>query len=649
MMERYFGGDGLLARVLRQYEPRPEQLRMAMEVAATIRDRAVLLVEAGTGVGKSLAYLIPLIEWVQEDAPEGQGPRRAVVSTYTKTLQRQLVEKDLPLLAGSLFPGLRYALCLGSENYLCLRRLDQARVHGLFEDGEAGSLHWLRRWARKTLTGLRSETDVPLQLWQKVCRESDLCFGRECRQYDVCFYQRAKSTERSAQILVTNHHLFFAHIASGSNVLPSFETAVFDEAHELEDVASDYLGVEVSNVRLRHLLDSVLSPSNKGVLGRLKGTPAGMAGLLDRIRVQADAFFTAVSMEAKNAGALRIRERNLVPDRLSVPLSELAALLEEMAPGLPEEEGRELAALACRSASFSACLRGILGQEWEGHVYWAEQEGRRVRLVATPLDIAGRFRSIVLEDLRGAVLTSATLSTDGGFGYMQERLGIPDSRTLLMDSPFIYQEQAILYIPDSVREPGKPGFEEDLTYEIREILSITGGRTLVLFTSYRLLDTVYRSLVVSGFPVLRQGDQDPYRLIQEFTKLDNAVLLGTLTFWQGIDLPGDYLRCVVITKLPFEVPDDPVTEARLEALERTGKNPFYHYQVPRAAILLKQGFGRLIRTRTDRGIVAILDARILRRGYGAHFLNTLPGCKITASLDEVRGFFAGTMVKAGKG
>ncbi len=643
-MDRFFSATGILSKALDGYEPRIEQLKMSEAIASALKNKEHLIVEAGTGVGKSLAYLISLIEWVIDiNNSDDSGNRRAVVSTYTKALQRQLVEKDLPFLRDNVFNDMRFALCIGSENYVCLRRLGQARYYGLFDTDEAEPINVLLGWVKRTSTGIRSEVDVPHKLWQKVCRESDLCHGRECRNFNDCFYQRAKAEERKAHILVTNHHLFFAHVVSGWNVLPSFGPVVFDEAHELEDVASDYLGIEVSNYKLRNLLDAILSPHGKGLAARLNWLTPNLSielgTTVNMVRMHGEVFFNELSERLKDSSTLRIHEKCFIKNDLSDALANLADELKmlKMSSNNDDEE-KEISALALRSEVLALSLRIILGQELENHVYWAEKDGRRLRLIATPVDIASELKAQVFDVVYSAVMTSATLSTDKSFDYIKERLGLPDAESLLLHSPFDYKEQVMLYLAGNIREPNTEEFEDDLIRHIYEILSVTMGRTLVLFTNYHLLIKAGNTINIPGLKVLLQGDMDSYRLVQEFREDKHSALFGTYTFWQGIDIPGDDLQCVVITKLPFAVPDEPVVEARVEALAREGKNPFYHYQIPQAIILLKQGFGRLIRTKTDRGVVAILDPRIRTRGYGKHFLKSLPECKISKSMDDIGQF-----------
>ncbi len=630
----YFGHKGKLSREIPQYEFRDEQYQMAEAVMEALRTESNLIVEAGTGVGKSLAYLVPLLHSV-----ETGGIERAVVSTYTKTLQRQLVEKDLPLLTERLFPDISYALCLGSENYLCLRRLNITHNHGLFEVFEENDFVRLLKWAESTESGLYQEITPPHTLWRKVCREPDLCHSRDCRFFNECFYQLARTRERASQVLVVNHHLLFAHISTGWNILPEFETIVFDEAHEIEGVASDYLGVEVSNTGLKHLLDSIISPRGKGLLKRLKEsdpmTISELSAIVERLRMQSERFFQTVSDYLSGEKTKRIRRHEPLPfvDILSEHLDALEQSLREVGRGYAdEEEGKDLKSLADRCRAHIESLGIILNQELDGYVYWAGSEGRRIMLSATPIDVGDLLRINLFQAIRPVILTSATLSVRGSFSYIQERLGIDETETLILTSPFNYKENVLLYIPSHIPEPRDKEYIDSVTREIEKILNFTGGRTLVLFTSYSMIEQVFDNITVKDLTILKQGDADSYTLIERFKRLDKAVLFGTYTFWQGIDIPGDDLQCVVITKLPFAVPTDPIVEARMESLLAKGTDPFYAYQVPQAVITFRQGFGRLIRTATDRGIIAILDSRILQKPYGKIFLESIPEVRFTTDL-----------------
>ncbi len=628
--------SGVISRAMGpSYEFRPQQLQMAEAVQKALASRTHLIVEAGTGVGKSLAYLVPLVLWARNENC------RVVVATYTKALQQQIVRKDIPFLK-TVLGEFRVALCVGGENYLCLKRFDQLRMHDLYEQADVEPLNRLFAWSTATRTGLRSELDFepPPGLWSKACREADLCHGRDCSFHKECFYQRAKLIEQQAQLLVANHHLFFADLATGGNVLPQHQAVVFDEAHQIEDVATDYLGVEISNASVRYLLDTLLSQrTRKGLLTRLKihtHETEVAKDLVDRLRQTAENFFLNLQDLLRHDPVLRVRKPGIVPDILSDQL----ALLKDALLGLRVdsfEEEQDVKAFAGRAAAMAAAIRHNLEQKQDSTVYWAERENRRLRLVASPIDIAATLREHLFGKLDTAVLTSATLSAAGSFSYVKGRVGLDAPSELLLDSPFDFENQALLYIAQGLEDQQAEGYQERFEGELASLLAITGGRTLVLFTSYGQLrktaDTIRRTMPDIG--VLCQGEMPPFRLIEQFKERPNAVLFGTASFWQGIDIPGEALQCVIIAKLPFAVPDEPLIEARMERL----KNPFYEYQVPQATLLFRQGFGRLIRTKTDRGVVAILDTRIRTKNYGKYFLRSLPKCRITDNRIEFETFF----------
>lgn len=616
------------------YEYRPQQVDMAEAVWNSLARRTHLIVEAGTGVGKSLAYLAPLVLWAREENC------RVVVATYTKALQQQIVKKDIPFLR-SVLGDFRVALCVGGENYLCIRRFAQVRTGDLYEQRDLAPLDRLFQWSLTTRTGLRSELsfEPPPGLWAKACRESDLCFGRDCTAYKDCFYQKAKLLEQQAQVLVANHHLFFADMATGGNVLPPHQAVVFDEAHQIEDVATDYLGAEVSNSSVRYLLDSLLSQrTRKGLLTRLavQDHQAQHArNLVDDLRLTAENFFLNLQGLLRIDPVLRVRMPDVVPDLLSGPLADLRETLLGLTVETSEEE-QEVKAFAARAGGIAAAVRHNLAQDREGFVYWAERENKRLRLVASPIDIAGTLREHLFGKIDTAVLTSATLSAGGSFNYIEGRIGLDGPAELLLDSPFDFENQALLYIAQGLDDQQADGYQERFDRELLSVLSVSGGRTLVLFTSYGQLrksrDTLRSAL--PDLEILCQGEMPAYRLVERFKETPNAVLLGTASFWQGIDIPGDALQCVVIAKLPFAVPDEPLVEARMELL----KNPFYEYQVPQATLLFRQGFGRLIRSKTDTGAVAVLDTRIMTKNYGRFFLRSLPKCRITDDREEFTAF-----------
>lgn len=635
---KIFGEAGMISQAMSAaYEHRPQQIAMAAAVDQALDGKTHLIVEAGTGVGKSLAYLVPLILRAVEEN------KRAVVATYTKALQQQLVDKDLPFLR-KVLGDFRYALCVGGENYLCLRRFDHLRMGDLYEQNEVDALNRLFDWSTRTRTGLKSGLDIepPPALWAKACRQADLCFGKECSFHKDCYYMKAKLVEQQAHILVANHHLFFADMATGGNVLPSYKAVVFDEAHQVEDVATDYLGVEVTNFSVRYLMDQLISQrTRKGLLTRLTvqdGDVQVVRGMVDGLRVISDNFFLNLHPFLIKEQSLRIRRRNIVPDILSEPLMELKDALLELKAETQEEE-LEIKALANRSQGFANAVRINLDQSADGLVYWAERDNQRYRLVASPIDVAATLRENLFGKTETVILTSATLSAGGSFTYIKNRLGLDTPVELLLDSPFDFEHQAMLYIAPGLDDQQASGYQERFDAELKAVLSIMQGRTLVLFTSYGQLrksaETLRRELPGLGF--LCQGEMPAYRLIDQFKKAPNAVLMGTASFWQGIDVPGDALQCVVIAKLPFAVPDEPIVEARMERL----KNPFYEYQVPQAALLFRQGFGRLIRTKTDRGAVAVLDSRIMSKNYGKMFLRSIPKCRITDEREEFKRFFEG--------
>jgi len=639
---KIFGPKGTVAQAMHEaYEHRQQQLLMAEAVETALAARTHLIVEAGTGVGKSLAYLVPLVQWTRVEGC------RAVVATYTKALQQQLVQKDLPFLK-TVLGEFRYALCVGGENYLCLRRFDQLRMGDLYEQNEREGLNRLFTWSTRTRTGLRSELDVEpgYALWAKVSRQADLCFGKDCSFNRDCYYLKAKVVEQQAQILVANHHLFFADMATGGNVLPQYRAVVFDEAHQVEDVATDYLGMEITNFSVRYLLDTLLSQrTRKGLLTRLTIQNAEvqvLRGMVEGLRVISDNFFLNLHPLLHKEPALRIRQRYIVPDILSTPLVELKDALLTLDADTHEEE-LEVKAFANRAQSMAAAVRMNLEQSAEGFVYWAERENMRYRLVASPIDVAATLRDNLFGKTETVVLTSATLSAAGSFTYIKNRLGLDAPKELLLDSPFDFEKQALLYIAPNLDDQQASGYQERFDAELHAVLSITRGRTLVLFTSYGQLkksaETMRRELPDLG--ILCQGEMPAYRLIEQFKAVSHAVLFGTASFWQGIDIPGEALQCVVIAKLPFAVPDEPIIEARMERL----KNPFREFQIPQATLLFRQGFGRLIRTTTDQGAVAVLDSRIMTKNYGKSFLKSIPKCRITDEREEFRRFFEGLKKK----
>ncbi len=698
LIENILGKNGIIANKLDSYELRPQQMDMALTIEKSIEENKHLIIEAGTGVGKSMAYLIPFIFWTVRNK------KKVVISTYTKTLQEQLIKKDLPFLRNALrsandntrqnnLPGqedkfdFSYTLCVGGQNYLCLRRFNQLQMHGLIDTKkEVKELQEIIQWEGQTKSGLRSELDFePSQsVWSKVCRESDLCFGKKCLFNDDCYYYKARRKEYKAQILVTNHHLFFANLVNEGRVLPDFDAVVFDEAQTLEDVATSYFGIAISNFNVKFLLDSILNPkTGKGLITRLfkpsDKTVAAIRKTLDEARHASDLFFSEITEKyGTGSKTTRIRKKGVINNYLSKPLSNLSGALESLLNLVTVEEERlEIFVFANRCRETNKNISIIINQELEEYVYWAEIEKRtnslgllnhkytRCSLFAAPINIAEDFEKQIFDKIRPAILTSATLSVNGNFNYIKERLGIPDCTPAghfhreefdsditnsgdfcekIIGSPFNFSENALIYVPDNIQDPNQEpdAYRHNITKHIEEIISLTQGRSFILFTSFEMLNAVYEKIKddMDTYTLFKQGDKPRYQLLEEFKASKNPVLFGTATFWQGVDVPGKALKCVIITKLPFAVPSDPIIEARMELLKSQNKNPFMDYQVPQAITLLRQGFGRLIRTATDTGIVAILDPRIKSKFYGKFFLNSLPGCEKTSDIKDIKNFLA---------
>ncbi|MCK4437417.1 DEAD/DEAH box helicase [bacterium] len=646
-IDEIFEADGPIGKSLPHYELRPQQVEMAKAVEEATGKERHLIVEAGTGVGKSLAYLIPFIYWTTDE------DRKVVVSTYTKALQEQLFKKDIPFLRETLGIDFRFALCLGGENYLCLRRLNQVWQHGLLQTGGGSAeLEKISHWKEETDTGLRLELsfEPSEKVWSLICREPDLCLGKRCPFRDNCYYAKARAIQAKAHILVVNHHLFFANLALGGKILPDYQAVVFDEAQNLEEVAASYLGLQVSNSQVKFLLDTIYNPkTEKGLISRLgevgNKSREDLIEKVDKARKASDIFFSDILEQfGYDTMSRRMRKANLLDNLLSGPLSTLSKALKELLDTVSDEEDRqEIKGYAQRCHALGQGLENIIEQKLDDYVYWLEiipkRRYTRTALYGSPLNVAPLLKKYVFDITRPAVLTSATLSVNKSFQFIEERLGLEESRELLLDSPFDYRNQVLLYISDDLPDPSHEleAYQEEVIARISKIVKITSGRAFVLFTSYRMLNKAYAGLQgsLNEVNLLRQGDLPRWKLLESFKKEEKAVLLGTNTFWQGIDVPGRALECVVISKLPFAVPDNPLVEARLEYLASEGKDPFISYQVPQAIIMFKQGFGRLIRHRRDLGIVAILDPRVRSRGYGRTFLNSLPPCREVRNVEEL--------------
>jgi len=627
---QFFGPDGLLARVLPGYEERPSQRRLSEAVDRTLRGGGLLLAEAGTGTGKTLAYLLPAAEL----------GRRVVVSTGTKNLQEQLIGKDLPLLARALGRDLRVAVMKGRANYLCLLRHRSFAEAGSFKRlDEIPLFRAVEAWAPQTDTGDRAEVpDLPdgVDFWREISASSENCIGQSCPEFDACWITKMRQRALEADIVVVNHHLLCADLAvkESSNygqVIPPYDTVILDEAHLIEDVATQYFGVAVSSHRVEDVCRDVERELTAAQLDARE-----VRAEVEAVRHRADRFFGLLSRgEGRRLAAGWMTSRHVEESKaLLLRLVGLKTALLAI-PDRPEA----LNGLALRAQGLRDELHFVLEAEDDGHVYFVETRGRGVFLKATPIDVSERLQELLFSQVRAAVLTSATLAVDGGFTYLKSRLGLVEADELLLSSPFDFAEQAIFYVPRRMPEPQSPAFVERAAEEVVGLLELSRGRAFVLFTSYANMNAVAER--VAGrveFPLFIQGEAPKAQLLETFRQTPGAVLFATSSFWQGVDVVGDQLSCVIIDKLPFASPGDPVVSARIERLRSQGGNPFGEYQVPVAVLTLKQGLGRLIRSAADRGILAVLDSRIVEKSYGRRFLDSLPPARLVHDLTEVAGF-----------
>lgn len=641
--DQLLGRDGWVARHFEGYEHRPGQVAMAEKAIEALRKGFVLVVEAGTGVGKSFAYLAAALD--QAFRKNG----RVLISTYTIHLQQQLIEKDIPFLQEVVGQPFTACLAKGRNHYLCLRRLRyaQSRRQTLFEDrGE--DLSALVEWAQRTEDGSLSDLSfLPSPpLWQAVQSEHGICRGRKCPSFRECFYWRARRKLETADILVVNHALLFSDLvlkqSGASGILPPYRFVILDEAHNLEHVAEEHFGIELGPSAIRYLLDALHHHrQHKGLLGRGTAHPKACQ-LVERCRRESELFFAQIEawydQAAEETGGRCPPE--FVSDNISKPLRELRLELTRLAREEDNEDQQlEYQRLIDRCQEIEQDLRIFLSQSQEGFVYWVEpgSAGRKsVVLRSAPLDVGPYVKGCLFDVYKSVVLTSATLScgqAENGFSFFTRRIGLQEYQDLQVGSPFDYSRQVRLYIEANMPDPNSKAFQEKAVQAIQKYLLKTEGRAFILFTSYSMLrqtaSLLEPWLAEQQMTALIQGEgQDRAALLAQFKVRPRCVLFGTDSFWQGVDVPGEQLSNVIIVRLPFAVPNHPLIQGRIERLRSEGRNPFYEYQVPMAILKFKQGFGRLIRRKTDQGIVAVLDSRILQKPYGKQFLEAIPECPV---------------------
>ncbi len=644
------GDEGLIAKRLPRFESRGEQMQMADAVAEAIAQQHHLIVEAGTGVGKSFAYLVPaILASISETHQEPSRPKRIVISTHTISLQEQLIAKDIPFLNAVMPMEFSAVLVKGRSNYISLRRLKAALERSstaLFEPEAVGELRNIREWAETSRDG--SLADLAFQpqreIWDEVQSEHGNCLGRKCPTYDECFYYRARRRVWNANILVVNHALFFSDLAlrrEGASILPDYDVVVFDEAHTIEAVAGEHLGISLSTGQLRYLFNKLFNERlGKGLLVHHNLVSAQKQVL--RLRMLTEDLFDSIQhwqdQHVRDNG--RVGEPPAIANILSPELRSLARELARFAESLEEEtQAIELTASSEKLQTLALSLEMWLKQELEDGVYWIEKSSgrqRNTKLVSAPIEVGPVLRDELFNRGPTCILTSATLAAGANdFSFFRSRLGCTTGQELQLGSPFDYEKQVRLVLAEGMPDPSEQPaeYEREVCQRIPRYIQETDGRAFVLFTSYRMMKQCAERLTSwfarQNLLLLCQGSGLPRSaMLQKFQRDGNAVLFGTESFWQGVDVPGDALRNVIITKLPFSVPDHPLLEARIERIRQRGGNPFMEYQVPEATIKLRQGFGRLIRSRSDSGQVVILDPRIQTKRYGRIFLNSLPRCRV---------------------
>jgi len=622
---------GALAGEVGGFAVRPQQVEMADAVEQALEDGTPLIVEAGTGVGKTFAYLVPAL----------LSGKRVIISTGTRHLQDQLFHRDLPTVRSALAMPVTAALLKGRANYLCHHRLAVTRTEGRLESRQQISyLEAIRDWAGRTHSGDIAELsgipeDAPV--WPRVTSTAENCLGQECEWFQQCHVVKARRTAQDADLVIINHHLLCADLAlkeeGFGELLPGAEVFIVDEAHQLPETATRFFGISLSSRQLQELArDSIDEYVRETAL--LDGLPDQARALEQALRE----LRLALGQDDQRAPWSRVAADKGV----QASLPRLGEALRELAEALSQEAERSRGLENChqRALKLQAQLQQTTEQPPENHIHWFETWKSAFRINLTPLDVAENFDSQRRTLPSCWVFTSATLSVNGDFEHFARRLGLEAARTLQLDSPFDYRNNALFYLPKGLPEPAAPEFTERMLDVAETVIQASRGRAFVLFTSYRALHLAHRRLQAScDYPLLVQGSAPRSELLERFRELGNAVLLGTSSFWEGVDVRGEALSCVIIDKLPFASPGDPVWQARIDALKSRGGNPFVEEQLPHAVITLKQGVGRLIRDVTDRGVLVVCDSRLVSKSYGKVFINSLPDMKRTRDMDEVKAFF----------